>query len=221
MKQAGFVASWQEPATFFVEKISKMQTTKEIIALILACSIGAFIFFLGIGALLWLIKDRKKSEKKPEFFNDYIKTIQGFDTRLQIYIDRLYKEWTTHGKIIIGVDFDTTISPYGIENGSDISRTISVLKFAMQTGCYIVIHTSCKADRHQEIRNYCKEIGLKVDTINQTPIDLPYGKEGSKPYCNHFLDDRAGLPASLDILEVAMYKVRGDQQSKIVELYLQ
>ena len=27
---------------------------------------------------------------------------------------------------------------------------------------------------------------LNIDTINQTPIDLPYGKAGSKPYCNHF-----------------------------------
>jgi hypothetical protein len=55
---------------------------------------------------------------------------------------------------------------------------------------------------------YCDKIGIKVDSINQTPIELPYGQKGSKPYCNHFLDDRAALPAALDILEEAMYKQR-------------
>ena len=45
------------------------------------------------------------------------------------YIDRLVNEWQSHGKIIIGVDFDSTISPYHtLDNQEDIDRTIKLLK---------------------------------------------------------------------------------------------
>ena len=139
--------------------------------------------------------------------------MKNTDERLKIYIDRLYNEWITHQKIIIGVDFDSTISPYAtLENDKDIQRTIALLKDCKQTGCFIVIHTACRPDRYIEIKNYCKKIGLEVDTINETPIDLPYGQSGSKPYCNQFLDDRSALPIALDILETAMYMVRGQRQ---------
>ena len=135
------------------------------------------------------------------------------DTRFEIYIDRLVKEWETYNSIIIGVDFDSTLSPWNtIDNGSDIQRTVELLKQCKQTGCYIVIHTACNEDRYGDIKEYCAKIGLDIDTINQTPIDLPYGKNGSKPYCNHFLDDRGALPAALDILENALYIVIGKQQ---------
>ena len=138
------------------------------------------------------------------------------DERLNIYTDRLFNEWKAYGKIIIGVDFDSTISPYHtIDNQPDIDRTIALLKICKQTGCYIVIHTACKEDRYDEIKKYCESIDLPIDTINQTPIELPYGKTGSKPYCNQFLDDRGSLPSSLDILETALYKMRGEQASKL------
>lgn len=131
------------------------------------------------------------------------------DTRLQLYANRLAAEWASHGKIIIGVDFDSTISPYHtLDNPDDIKRTITLLGDCQRVGCFTVIHTACRPDRHDEILRYCASIGLKVDTINETPIDMEYGQKGSKPYCNHFLDDRAALPAALDILEQAMVEQR-------------
>ncbi len=131
------------------------------------------------------------------------------DIRNQKYLDRLINEWAAHGKIIIGVDFDSTISPYHtLDNDEDIKRAIKVLSDCQAVGCYTVIHTACRPDRYEDILTYCDKIGLKVDTINKTPINMEYGQSGSKPYCNHFLDDRAALPASLDILEEAMYKQR-------------
>lgn len=137
------------------------------------------------------------------------------DERLKIYVDRLFKEWSTYGKIIIGVDFDSTISPYHtLDNHEDIDRTIKLLRECKLTGCLIVIHTACRQDRYDKIRTYAKSVGIEVDTINETPIDLPYGKAGSKPYCNHFLDDRACLPVSLDILEQVLYMVRSFNNSK-------
>jgi hypothetical protein len=118
-------------------------------------------------------------------------------------------EWKTHSKIILAVDYDATISPYHtIDNKEDIARTIALIKECQLVGCYTMIHTNCDEKRYQDILAHCARVGLKVDNINRTPIDLPYGKEGSKPYYNHSLDDRAALPASLDILEDAMWKMR-------------
>jgi hypothetical protein len=123
------------------------------------------------------------------------------------YLDRLVGEWEQHGKIIIACDFDDTISPWKM-HGADFKHVISTLKVAQQTGAYIVIFTACDESRYAEIREYCSKEGLKIDSINKTPIDLPYGKNG-KVYANIFIDDRAGLNEALNILEMATYILRG------------
>jgi hypothetical protein len=126
------------------------------------------------------------------------------------YLDRLVKEWTEHGKIIIAVDFDDTISPWKMTD-FDFSKVIDILIKAKQTGAYIVIFTACSSERFDEIRNYCSSKGLEIDSINENPIPLPYGQH-RKIYANIFIDDRAGLNESLNILEFAMYKIRGSKE---------
>lgn len=125
------------------------------------------------------------------------------------YLDRLVSEWLMHGKIIIACDYDDTLSPWKMHN-TDFDRIFGILKTAKQTGAYIVIFTACRPDRYDEIISYCAEKGLEIDGINKTPIDLPYGNN-SKIYANIFIDDRAGLNESLNILELAMYRVRGSK----------
>ena len=127
------------------------------------------------------------------------------------FLERLEQEWEQHGKIIIACDFDDTISPWKMKN-ADFKRVIDVLKIAKNTGAFIVIFTACDESRYEEIRTYCKSVGLEIDSINQNPIDLPYGKNG-KVYANIFIDDRAGLNEALNILEFAMYKIRGKGKS--------
>jgi hypothetical protein len=126
------------------------------------------------------------------------------------YLERLEEEWKQHGKIIIACDYDDTISPWKLR-GYDPKRTIEVLKQAKVTGAYIVIFTACNPLRYEEIKNHCASIGLEIDSINETPIDLPYGKD-KKIYANIFIDDRAGLNEALNILEFAMYRIRGSRQ---------
>lgn len=123
------------------------------------------------------------------------------------YLKRLEEEWEQYGKIIIACDYDDTISPWKMK-GFDPKRVIEVLKVAKQTGAFIVIFTSCNEERYQEITDYCKSHGLEIDAINETPIDLPYGKN-KKIYANVFIDDRAGINEALNILEFAMYRIRG------------
>jgi hypothetical protein len=75
----------------------------------------------------------------------------------------------------------------------------------------VIIFTACKEERYPEIKKYCLDNGLEIDGINTTPIDLPYGND-KKIYANVFIDDRAGLNESLNILEMAMYRIRGSKQ---------
>lgn len=120
------------------------------------------------------------------------------------YIDRLVKEWREQGYIIIGLDFDATIYPhYTIENNSDIDRVLAAVLQAQRVGCYVVIHTAATPDRHDAMMTFCSLQGIQVASINKTPIDLTYGKEGSKPFCNIYVDDRGGLIEAVTILEQA------------------
>jgi thiol-disulfide isomerase/thioredoxin len=127
------------------------------------------------------------------------------------FLDRLEQEWKMHGKIIIACDYDDTISPWKMNN-NNFKRVFQVLNTAKATGAYIVIFTACKTDRYEEITKYCLDNGLEIDGINKTPIDLPYGND-SKIYANIFIDDRAGLNEALNILEMAMYRIRGSKQN--------
>ena len=147
---------------------------------------------------------------------DYVKENTKDNEEIDRYIERLVQEWTQHGKIIIACDFDDTISPWRFHN-FDFERVINMLKIAQQTGAYIVIFTACNIDRYDEIRKYCADKGLTIDAINQTPVELPYGKNG-KIYANIFIDDRAGLHEALHILETSMYKVRGNKQTNFDEV---
>lgn len=131
------------------------------------------------------------------------------------YIERLYNEWKQHSKIVIAVDYDSTIYPWHtIDNKEDIERVVKLLQVAVNTGAYIVINTCSSPDRHEEIQKHCESLYIPINGINNNPIDLPYGKHG-KVYANIYLDDRAGLLESLNILETAMYKIRGDKMSNL------
>jgi hypothetical protein len=121
------------------------------------------------------------------------------------YVERLTKEWIQHKKIVIAIDYDSTVFPWHtIDNKEDMNRAISILKKASEIGAFLVINTCSDHARYKEITEYCNSIELSIDGINTNPIELPYGKSG-KIYANIYLDDRAGLLEALDILEKAMY----------------
>lgn len=126
------------------------------------------------------------------------------------YLDRLVNEWREHGKIIIGVDFDDTISPWKMTD-FDFDKVIDILIKAKETGSYIVIFTACSPERFPEIKGYCSSKGLEIDSINENPIPLPYGHH-KKIFANIFIDDRGGINEALNILEFAMYKIRGSKE---------
>jgi len=134
--------------------------------------------------------------------------------KLQKYIDRLTKEWSDHKKIIIGVDFDDTISPWGLNTSQECNMVIEKLKTYQEEGAYITIFTACNPDRFEDISTFCNNNNLMITGINKNPIDLPYGLNG-KIYANAFLDDRAGLFESLEILDGALANLRGRKHGKV------
>jgi len=126
---------------------------------------------------------------------------------LDLYINRLLKEWMEHGKIIIACDYDDTLRNWSLDDDETRAKVIELLKIAKTTGAYIVIFTACSPDRYDEIKTFCAEQGIIIDSINKNPIDLPYGND-KKVYANIFLDDRAGLLQAMEILKGAMYQYR-------------
>lgn len=133
---------------------------------------------------------------------------------MNIYSERLLNEWIKYGKILISVDYDSTISYWPtINNKPDIERTISLLKQAFNIGAYIVIFTCSDVDRYEDIQKHCEELQLPINAINKNAIDLPYGNNG-KIYYNINLCDRSGLVEACNILEEAMYAYIGWQNNK-------
>lgn len=132
--------------------------------------------------------------------------------KLQKYIDRITKEWKQHNNLIIAVDFDDTISPWGLNFQDDCNMVIKKLQEYQKQGAYVVIFTACNTNRFEEIRNYCDKVGITISSINKNPFDLPYGNDG-KIYANAFLDDRGGLLETLEILDGALANMRSKSSS--------
>jgi hypothetical protein len=129
------------------------------------------------------------------------------------YVVRLRREWEQYGKIIIGVGYDDTISPWKWTK-EELQDTIIVIKLAQLCGDYVEIFTSSSEDRYEENRKYVNSIGIRVDSININPIDIPYGNT-TKIYANIYLDDRAGLEEAKEILRTCIYLQRSYVRSQI------
>ncbi len=127
-------------------------------------------------------------------------------------IDRITKEWDQHKNLIIGVDYDDTISPWGLNTIEECSWVLDKLKQYQKQGAYITINTACNPDRFDEIQQFCKNHELVITGINTNHVDLPYGKTG-KIYANIYLDDRAGLHEAIEILDGALANLRSKSQS--------
>lgn len=123
-------------------------------------------------------------------------------------VDRLYKEYVKHKRLVLAVDFDDTLYPFHGTN-YNCEKLISIVKEAQKAGFYITIFTASRNERHPFILEYTKSIGIIPDSINKNPIDLPFGNEG-KIYYNLFLCDRAGLAESFRILRKLLDKIKSD-----------
>lgn len=126
-------------------------------------------------------------------------------TDTSICVARLYAEWQKHPRLVLAVDFDSTVFPW--KDDSTHTRVLSLVKKAQEAGFYIVIFTASAPERHQFMMTYLENRYIYVDSINKNPIDLPFGNHG-KIYYNLLLDDRAGLGQACDTLEQLLEKIQ-------------
>ncbi len=105
-------------------------------------------------------------------------------------INRLLQEWIKYDKIVVAVDYDYTINDFRNE-GLQFPDVIDLLK-EVQNSAHIVCFTASDESRYDEIRNKFKELGIRLDGINESPVKLNESPK-AKIYYNILLDDRAGL----------------------------
>ena len=123
-------------------------------------------------------------------------------TKMSQCVNRLYNEYSRHPRLIVAVDFDDTVYPYHNKNETH-ERVLNVLKKCQEHNFYIVLWTASAPERFSYMKEYMKNKGIVVDSINTNPISLPFGNNG-KIYYNILLDDRARLASALDTLETLL-----------------
>lgn len=115
------------------------------------------------------------------------------------FVSDLLLRYKKYGTIIIAVDYDNTIYDYS-QKGVDFSEVHSLLRRASDIGCKIVIYTARNKRDFYKIYEYCNDISLKVDAINEDVIDIDPPTSG-KIYYNIILDDKGGLLEAIDVLK--------------------
>lgn len=134
--------------------------------------------------------------------------ILPFDTRG--CINRLIKEFNTHGKLVVGFDFDNTI--FDCHNtGGNYGNVISLLQKCKALGFTLCLYTAeLRPEWLEWKKKYCEHFGITPDYVNESPL-LP---GTSKPFFSILLDDRAGLESAYYTLkEVVEYAESKSMQS--------
>jgi hypothetical protein len=143
--------------------------------------------------------------------------VYNSDPRIDPYTDtlrcvqRLLKEYQTHKKLIIAVDFDDTVFDFH-KKGLYYDGVLNLLFRCQRLGFHLVLWTGSHKDNWDLQKEYLRARGIRIDVVNENPIPLPFGNHG-KIYYNLLLDDRAGLGQTCAILE----QVLGDIERNEVD----
>lgn len=118
--------------------------------------------------------------------------------------NRIKAEYEQHGnKFVIAYDFDNTVKdPHG--KGRTCNDVITLLK-KWEGKARFICFTARKPDRYVETLTYLGKMGIPCDKINEGFEGLSNGNE--KPYYNVFLDDRAGLCETYNVLNKLLNEI--------------
>lgn len=119
-------------------------------------------------------------------------------------VSRLVEEYEKYGRLIVAVDFDSTIYDYH-KRGDTFPKVIELVRRASKLDCKIIIYTCRPKERQGDVVAYLEENNIPYDSINDPIVKLgETDGYGSKIFYSHFLDDRAGLESAYYDLDSAL-----------------
>jgi hypothetical protein len=148
-------------------------------------------FYLDDKELQEALPGIKEILTKDEVFNELHRSM---DYDLQ----KLVNTYETHGRIIVGLDFDDTIFP--LTDDEDIKQRANRIKSLLLELRADIVLCLWTVDSGRPLKYklaLLETMGLTPNYINESPV-----KHGDtvKPYFNLLLDDKAGLDEALDRL---------------------
>ena len=120
--------------------------------------------------------------------------------------EHLIKKYKEFGTLYIGVDFDNTLYPYEFSDDESkfpkgFNSILELLQRAKHHGLKLCLWTLPKTKENLNWKiEWCRDHGIEVDYINESPLMNKYSKIFGKPHFNLLLDDVAGLESSYSIL---------------------
>ena len=117
-------------------------------------------------------------------------------THKEMVKKRWKNELEKYGKLIIAFDFDYTVHNYREEDNFAYDVVMQLLR-DWRPYAHFVVFTASPEERYPYIKNYLEENNIPYDKINEDILERNYTR---KIYYNVFLDDRAGLGETVEIL---------------------
>lgn len=118
------------------------------------------------------------------------------------------KRWKTelekYGKLIIAFDFDYTVHNYREEDNFAYDVVMQLLR-DWRPYAHFIVFTASPEERYPYIKNYLEENNIPYDKINEDILERNYTR---KIYYNVFLDDRAGLGETVEILTEILEEIK-------------
>lgn len=112
-------------------------------------------------------------------------------------LERLKREYLTHGSLVVAFDFDNTVFDFH-SSGLDMESTVNELKRAHANGLDLFAFTA--NEDHVFVRNFVFEnLGIEDVPININHLDHLFASR--KPFYSILLDDRAGLASAQETLK--------------------
>lgn len=138
----------------------------------------------------------------------------------EIVKDRLRNEYKKYGQLIIAYDFDYTVHSYREETWT-YEFVMNLLR-EWRPYAKFVVFTASPITRYAYIKTYLKTHNLPYDKVNEEVFER---QRSRKIYYNVFLDDRAGLGETAEILtellnEIKEGKLVVDENSSKYSKYL-
>ena len=118
--------------------------------------------------------------------------------------NRLKSEFKKYGKLIIAFDFDYTVHNYREEDNYAYDIVINLLR-DWRPYAHFIVFSASPEERYEYIKEYLNANNIPFDKINEDVLERNYTR---KIYYNAFLDDRAGLGETVEILSEILCEIK-------------